>query len=339
MVEKVRIGGAGVAGLTAAIGLARAGKSVEVLELKSRVSSSAGTHTEGVRNYLGRDGLEDLARFGVKVRPFAVANRVIRRSRRSVSVVRGPSYYMVDRGGGPQSLERQLLEQALDAGAQVRFKTKADPSSVDLLATGAPKNLVNIFAGGYRFSHEGSNLKPGEIHALFDNDLAPQGYLCILPGPSAHSIYTVSWRSLPYAELVAKVDRALRLDWVREILGTATKVGRIYGKGYFHPDPYSVVAQGGVLRAGEASGIQDAVGGFGIRYAVGSGALAAKALLTGSNYPAMLREEFRDDFEVAMKSRAWLERATDEDYDRFLDKLGPEVGVSDYASWRGVRFL
>ena len=339
VVEKVRIAGAGVAGLTAAIGLARAGKSVEVLEMKTRVGSSAGTHTEGVRNYLGRDGLEDLARFGVKVRPFAVANRVVRRSRRSVSVVRGPSYYMVDRGGGPQSLERQLLEQALDGGAQVRFKTKAVPSDVDLFATGAPKNSVNIFAGGYRFSHEGSNLESDEIHALFDNDLAPQGYLCILPGPSAHSIYTVSWRALPYGELVEKVDRALRLDWVREILGTATRVGRIYGKGYFHSDPYSIAAQAGVLRAGEASGIQDAVGGFGIRYAVGSGALAAKSLLTGSDYATMLREEFRDDFEVAMKSRAWLERATDEDYDRFLEKLGPEVGVSDYASWRGVRFL
>src|SRR5207247_1411926 len=82
-----------------------------------------------------------------------------------------------------------------------------------------------------------------------------------------------------------------------------------------HPDPYSVAAQAGVLRAGEASGIQDAVGGFGIRYAVGSGALAAKSLLTGSDYAAMLREEFSDDFEVAMKSRAWRGRATDQDFD------------------------
>src|SRR5437879_13886498 len=114
--------------------------------MKMRVGSSAGTHTEGVRNYLGRDGLEDLARFGVKVRPFAVANRVVRRSRRSVSVVRGPSYYMVDRGGGPQSLERQLLEQAPDAGAPARFKTKAAPSDADLFGTGATEHLGDIFA-------------------------------------------------------------------------------------------------------------------------------------------------------------------------------------------------
>src|SRR5205814_972150 len=85
----------------------------------------------------------------------------------------------------------------------------------------------------------------------------------------------------------------------------------------------------------EASGIQDAVGGFGIRYAVGSGAPAAKSPLTGADYPAMLRAGCRDDVEVAMKSREWLARATGEDYDRFLEEVGPEGGVRDDAA-RGI---
>jgi flavin-dependent dehydrogenase len=334
-----RIAGAGIAGLTAATVLARAGEQVEVLEMKSRVGSSAGGHTEGVRNYLGRDGLEDLTRFGVKVQPFSVANRVVRRSRGLVSVVRGLSYYLVDRGGGPVSLERQLLEQALDVGAEVRYKTKADASRVDIMATGAPRGKVNMVAAGYRFNHKGSNLPGEEIHALFDNDLAPHGYLCVLPGPTWHSIYTVSWQLLPYGELLGKVDRALHLDWVMDLLGTSKRVGKIYGKGYFHPNPLDTLNGTGVLRAGEAGGFQDAVGGFGIRYAVASGGLAAKALLEGLNYGSLLREEFRDDFEIAMKSRAWLDKATDEDFDRLLEKLGPEVGVADYATWRRVRFL
>jgi flavin-dependent dehydrogenase len=312
---------------------------VEVLEMKSHVGSSAGAHSEGIRNYLGRDGLEDLARFGVKVRPFSVANQVVRRSRRVVSVVRGPSYYLVDRGGGPASLEGQLLQQALDVGVQVRYKRKADASSVDILATGAPRDKVNIFAAGYRFAREGSNLRDDEIHALFDNDLAPHGYLSILPGPSWQSIYSVSWHAMPYAELLAKVDRALRLAWVRDILGTSKPVGKIYGKGYYHPSPFETIQENGVLRAGEAGGIQDAVGGFGIRFAVASGALAARALLEGLDYSTLLKQEFGDDFEIAMKSRAWLDRATDEEYDGFLEKLGPEVGVGDYASWRRIRFL
>jgi flavin-dependent dehydrogenase len=334
-----RIGGAGIAGLTAANALARAGEQVEVLEMKSRVGSSAGGHTEGVRNYLGRDGLEDLARFGVKVRPFSVANRVVRRSRRSISVVRGPSYYLVDRGGGPASLERQLLEQALDAGAQVRYKTKADPARLDIIATGAPREKINIFAAGYRFTREGSNLPDDEIHALFDNQVAPHGYLCVLPGPSWHSIYAVSWVQTPYAELLSKVDRALRFAWVSDIVGNGRRVGKIFGKGYYHPNPLEAVHENGALRVGEAAGIQDAVGGFGIRFAVASGALSAQALLQGLDYGSLLREEFRDDFEVGLKSRAWLDRATDEEYDGILQKLGPEVGVGDYASWRRVRFL
>lgn len=307
--------------------------------MKSRVGSSAGGHTEGIRNYLGRDGLEDLSRFGIKAHSFAVANRVVRRSRNFVSVVRGPSYYLVDRGGGPESLERRLLEQALDAGVQVRFKAKADPSQVDILATGAPRDRINITAAGYRFTHEGSNLEPDAIHALFDNDLAPYGYLCILPGPTWHSIYSVSWRLMPYAQLLSKVDRALRLEWISDILGSARRVGKIYGRGYYLPNPYAIATEGGRMRAGEAAGIQDAVGGFGVRYAVASGALAAKALLEKADYISLLKQEFRDEFELAMKSREWLDRASDEDYDRFLQKLGPEVGVGDYSTWRSTRFM
>jgi flavin-dependent dehydrogenase len=334
-----RIAGAGIAGLSAALAFARAGEPVEVFEMKSRVGSSAGGHTEGIRNYLGRDGLEDLGRFGVRVRSFGVANRVVRRSRNFVSVVRGPSYYLVDRGGGPMSLERQLLQQALDGGVQVRFKARAETSGADIVATGAPREKINITAAGYRFTHEGSNLDPDEIHALFDNDLAPYGYLCILPGPTWHSIYSVSWRSMPYSQLLTRVDRSLGKDWVSDILGSARRVGKIYGKGYYHPDPYVVAAEGGIIRAGEAAGIQDAVGGFGVRYAVASGTIAAKALLEDSDYISLLREEFRDEFELGMKSRDWLDRAADEDYDRFLEKLGPEVGVSDYSSWRAARFM
>jgi flavin-dependent dehydrogenase len=236
-------------------------------------------------------------------------------------------------------LERQLLEQALDAGVQVRYKVKVDATDVDICATGAPRDKINMFAAGYRFKREGSNLAKGEIHALFDNDLAPNGYLCILPGPTWHSIYSVSWRSMPYAELLARVHRALKVGWIQELLGSAERVGKIYGKGYFAPNPFEVAQDGSVLRAGEAAGIQDAVGGFGIRYAVASGVFAAKSLLEGTNYIASLRDEFRDEFEIGMKSREWLDRATDEEYDRFLERLGPEVGVGDYASWRHNRFV
>jgi flavin-dependent dehydrogenase len=335
----IRIAGAGIAGLTAAIVLSRAGQRVEVFEMKARVGSSAGPHSEGIRNYLGRDGLDDLARFGPVVKPFSVATRVVRHSPHLANTIRGPSYYLVARGSGPGTLERQLLEQAIDAGARVHFKKKVSRADVDLWATGAPRDKVNIIAAGYRFTREGSNLPDREIHSLWDNNVAPHGYLCLLPGPMWHSIYACAWGGVPYADLLRRVDRVLRHDWVRDLVDEAGIVGRIYGKGFFDPDPLRGLSSAKPLVAGEAGGIQDAVGGFGIRYSVASGALAAQALLGGTNYVAALQAEFQDDFAVAMRGREWLDRATNDDFDELVRRLGPEGQVEDYATWRKTRFL
>ncbi len=334
-----RIGGAGIAGLTAAVILARAGETVEVFEMKSRVGSSAGSHTEGVRNYLGRDGLKDLARFGVRVEPFSVAHRVVRRSPHYTSTTRGPSYYLVARGSGPRTLERQLLDQAVDAGARVHFKTKVAPKDLDFVATGAPRDKVNIIAAGYRFTRQGSSLPDDEIHSLFDNTVAPHGYMCVLPGAVWHSIYSCAWGGVPYREVLRMVDRALGLDWVRELMGSAKRVGQIFGRGYYSENPYAALSNVKPLLGGEAAGLQDAVGGFGIRYAIASGSLAAKSLLEGTDYVASLRAEFRDDIDIGLRGRAWLDRATNADFDGLLQKLGPEGEVSDYATWRELRFL
>ena len=272
------------------------------------------------------------------VRPFSVATRVVRRSPHGVNTIRGPSYYLVARGGGPGTLERQVLDQALDAGVTVRYKTRASPSEVDLAATGAPRDRVNIIAAGYRFSRSGAELRDDEVHSLWDNDIAPRGYLCVLPGPEWHSVYACAWGSIAYGELLRKVDRALRFPWVADLLGHAKILGKIYGKGHFREDPLRDVTPSRPLAVGEAAGFQDAVGGFGIRYAVATGYLAAKSLLEGSDFAASVREEFATDFEEAARGRQWLDRATNDDYDELVRKLGPEGAVPDYAKWRKARF-
>jgi len=155
-------------------------------------------------------------------------------------------------------------------------------------------------------------------------------------GTERHSIYTVSWRSLPYAELVAKVDRALRLDWVRRF-SNGDEGGTIYGKGISSGSLFGR-RSGGCPPCGGGKADSGRRGGFGIDMpseAEPCREVAPHRLRLSHHAPRGVPR----DFEVAMKSRAWLERATDDDYDRFLEKLGPEVGVSDYASWRGIRFF
>jgi hypothetical protein len=40
-----------------------------------------------------------------------------------------------------------------------------------------------------------------------------------------------------------------------------------------------------------------------------------------------------------MRGREWLDRATNDDFDELVRRLGPEGQVEDYATWRKTRFL
>jgi flavin-dependent dehydrogenase len=334
---RVRIAGGGIAGLSAAIALAQQGVRAEVHEMKKRVGSSAGPHTEGIRNYLGHDGLQELGDFGIRVEPFALAKRVVRKSPGFVSTVRGLSYYLVARGGAEGTMERQLLAQAQELGVRVVLKSKLSPGEAHIVATGAPRDKVNIVAAGYRFSHDGSNLDPSSILAVYDNEIAPFGYLCVLPGPTTHSVYSCAWHDLRYTELLNRVDRALREEFLADVIGDARLVGKIYGKGYYAPDPFSHCEQGGQLFVGEASGFQDPVGGFGIRFAVISGVLAARAITTGESYTDLVRRQFESELRKGFQERKRLDEATNEFYDDLLRKLGERAAVTDYRAWRKRR--
>src|SRR5438094_7957570 len=60
VVEKVRIAGAGLAGLTAAYVLSRANRPVEVYDKNTRLRPSSGSHSDGNRNFRERAVLEEL---------------------------------------------------------------------------------------------------------------------------------------------------------------------------------------------------------------------------------------------------------------------------------------
>jgi flavin-dependent dehydrogenase len=63
--------------------------------------------------------------------------------------------------------------------------------------------------------------------------------------------------------------------------------------------------RGDQLWVGEAAGLQDYLLGFGLRYAILSGQLAARALITGERYPRLVRRHIRPGFRAAIANR-WL---------------------------------
>lgn len=339
-VSAFRIAGCGLSGLAAGTCLAEAGAKVEILEPRTIVAPSSGQHSEGLRNYGSIDALEELRRFKFDLRPFATARLTIRRSPHHHSVLTGPAYYLFLRGSEPRSLDSYLFERAQAAGVRFKFGVRAPTSGVDIIATGTPPDCWDLLGVGFTFSREGSHLNQSTLYAYLDNEVAPGGYFAIAPGPTAHSLYSVSWGDRNPESLRRRVESALGLDWVREILGTSQRVSEILGGGHYEPNPIeNAVAPSGALMVGEAGGFQDPIAGYGIRYAITTGALAARALLENLDYRRLLRQTFGNELEEAYAVRERLNHATNEDFDKLVHSMGPEMSIEEYRRFRAVRVI
>ena len=330
----VRIAGAGLAGLMAAITAARLGEKVEVFERKRAILPSAGGHTEALRDYGPEDALEELRSFGFDLRPFATVDRVVRRSEHFENVVTGKSYHLFLRGPEPQAVDQVLYQKALDAGVLFHLGTRAK-DDVDIVATGPPQRRFNMIAAGHTFTSEGANLDPHTAIAVLDNNLAPGGYLAITPGVEHHSFYSGSWTDLDHGRVLARAEQAAQQPWIRGLLGSSRWAGEIRGRAFYARDPVAAATRGRVLLAGEAGGFQDAVAAYGFRYAVITGALAARSLVEQLDYAALLRATFGDEFERAYAYRERLDQATNADYDNLVRALGPRLTIEEYRQRRG----
>lgn len=317
--------------------LAEAGRAVEVYEAKARLRPSSGPHTEGIRNYRSRDALEELRSAGFDVTPFATVSRTVRCSPHHRNVLTGPAHHLFLRGHDPDTVDQILYHRALAAGASFRFGTPLDPGEADIVATGPPKDRMSILGAGFTFSAEGSPLTPDTAYALFDNEIAPAGYLAITPGAQAHSIYSVSWSESDYGRLLARMEGSLEIPWVKELVGSSHRVDKIHGRAWFLEDPIATAERGGARHVGEAGGFQDAVAGFGFRYAALTGALAARSVLEGSDYRELLRSAFGREFQESYAFRKTFNAATNDDYDRMVASLGPEISLAEYVKGRGPR--
>ncbi len=323
--------------MTAAVLLANAGYCVEVYEKKSKLLPSSGPHSEGVRNYRLLDVLEELRLFGFDLTPFSTVERTIRYSPHSCNVLHGPAHYLFNRGHEKDTVDQVLFRRARAAGVVFHFGKALDPSLAEIAANGPPGDKFNVLGAGYTFSVEGSRLDSNTAYGLFDNDVAPGGYLVVTPGPRSHSIYGVSWAELRYERLLSTTERAFALPWVREILGTSRWTGKIHGRAYFLKDPIASAVRNDTLYVGEAGGFQDAVAGFGFRYAVITASLAARAIQTGEDYRELLSSTFGTEFQDAYRFREKLNRATNDDYDRMISSLGPYITLDEYAGKRESR--
>ena len=108
--DRVRVAGAGLAGLFAALRLAEGGRSVEIVDVKNRIAPSSGPHSEALRDYVGTEALAELRRYGFDLEPFGTIETTVRKSARYENVLRGRAYHLFLRARDPNTVDQELAQ-------------------------------------------------------------------------------------------------------------------------------------------------------------------------------------------------------------------------------------
>src|SRR5882724_6957482 len=123
--RSVRIVGAGVSGLTAAVVLARRGVDVEIFERQPGCGVSHPVRWDAVENWSTQADLNVfLAHWSLENSPFRPATTIEVRAFDGEShtlTQHRPLLYVTRRGDQPDSLDAVLKRQALDLGVRIRY--------------------------------------------------------------------------------------------------------------------------------------------------------------------------------------------------------------------------
>lgn len=311
--QLIRIAGAGPSGLSAAITLARAGRRVEVHEAKRDVGTrfigdiqiiEASSEREPVPEFLDRLGIERNFYFREAMSATFYDHR---RKGRTVSS-RVPFGYFVHRGAEEGTLDRGLLAQAEKLGVKVVFNSRQAPENAAILATGpaTPDGLAREMTWKTSDSER--------VEVFFNHKLAPGGYsyLFILDGIATFGCAIVSeFKRIDefFDHSMAEARAIHAFDMPAD-----ARVGYSYMN--FHLKQHAQV--GKALLVGEAAGFQDYLFGLGIRYALTSGHLAARAILEERSYDELWKESLGVKQETSLVNR-------------FLYEAGGNFGLSMFV--------
>lgn len=297
--EPIEVIGAGPAGLAAAITLARAGRQVVVHEARPAVGHRFGGDLQGLENWTTTtDVLDELRELGIRTEFAHLASTQVTAfdAWGGKHLIRGrqPLFYLVERGPGEDSLDSALLKQARELGIDVRFNSrKTDIEGPAVLATG-PK-AADAIAVGYHFETD----MPDGIWMILDDEVAPEGYSYLLVMHGKGTVKSCMFSGFKQERIY--VERTV--DRFKRLVGLDMRNPKAHGGiGNFRLPTTAV--SGGRPIAGEQAGFQDAFAGFGMRYAILSGVMSAKALLSGDPYDPAWRGAMQPMIETSMVNRA-----------------------------------
>lgn len=300
--KKIKILGAGISGLTAAINLAKAGYKMTVYEKNKDVGMRFHGDMQGLENWSEKqDILKRLDEINIKTNfdcdPFTYIKITDCKNENVVSS-KIPLYYLIKRGNSSGNLDYGLKKQAQDAGVKIFYNRTISPEKVDIVATGPILKEVVGIDKGIVFKTRSKD----KAVIVFNDDLAFEGYSYFFVTKGYGTICTVVLNENKKVNECFKQTR----DFFDNKYRLKTKsIRTVGGVGSFASKHILEIKHKNkeTLYIGESAGLQDFLWGFGMRYAFESGYLAAYSIINNQDYETLAKKRFEHRLKASMVNR------------------------------------
>ena len=304
--EPVHILGAGLSGLSAAIILSKNGYDVHVHEIRSDSGARFDGDFQGLENWTGsKDFFDEMREWGLdpdsfKSDAFSVVDLIHPDDEITQPITDGVAFRVVERGTDEHCIDQGFKRMAIEAGATIHYGSKRDPEECQIIAAGPKDSSAVAFGEIFHTDH------PNHVSFQLNDKLAPGAYSYLIVIDGIGWICTCLWRKQKKSgrylnETIAWYESHYELN--------RRPIKRVGGKGDFSlPDKYF---HDGRYYVGEAGGLQDFMWGFGMRYAITSGVLAAKSILGEGDYESEVRKNLVPLIKISATNRFLMNRIGD----------------------------
>lgn len=299
--DTITIAGAGPAGMTAAILLAKSGYTTRVYEQRSTVGSRFNDDFQGLENWSRDDDVfDELMAVGIEPNwwhhPIHNGTLYDPKLRPIPIKTQRPLFYMVRRGAlHENSLDLNLFAKAKDVGVEFVFNKRADLKRVDIVA-GGPVGPPKVIAAGMTFDTKHEDMACG----ILNDDLAPAGYVYLLISGGRATLATVLFKD--FKEIHTCMQRSI--ETIKFLFGITEFPNSKQWGGYGSFSIPETCERDGILWVGEAAGFQDFLFGFGIRNAIISGKLAAQSIIENRSYDKLWKARLLPQLKASRVNRS-----------------------------------
>lgn len=315
--ENVKIAGAGPAGLSAAINLAKAGYEVDVFEKNHDVGVRFHGDLQGLENWSReKDIIDELSEMNIKSTNFnftGFKNLIISNGTRNWDFsCNRPAFYLVRRGNIEGSLDIGLKEQALESGVNLHFNKTLPEDMINIIATGPIKNELFAIANGKTFETDADDIALGVVN----NHAAFNGYSYLLIADGYGCMCTVLFDRFKDAANCFKKTEIIISNLIDFKIRNPKKMaglGCFSNKNIFNQQEKPYI--------GEAAGLQDLLWGFGMRNAITSGFLAAESIIKGTDYAETAKNYFNKKLKASVVNRFLWEKVGSRDYSFIVNRI------------------